>query len=656
MRRLLPLLLLLLATPALAETFAELRARFEREKGQDFQARYKTVQAIADLATPTALRFLVKVVEEDADSSIRNNTVHQIGRMPLPEAGAALIRFYRENEQLRSSVISSFASYRKEPLPEDIVREIREGSDQSLRSSLIRYLGLRKDPTFLAEAERFLMEFPTSTTTVINPLTQHASPEAGRLLVKIYDDTRQYDRDQIPKMFADGSPEARSVLAEAIELGKEPWLTHAAQIAARAKVAEVEPVLAGAIDGMEDGVHRAVLLECLGHVGLATEAARELVLRLLRSPDEEVAVSAIRAIRAGPVKEAIPVLISMLRAEDGWLRAEIVVTLGRITGQQFGDRIDLWEAWWANYGDEFDPAEVKPPDPDVLDQTMIDLAIEKGAAALRKIQGRDPPWIYASHPTGTTALVILALHAAGTDPKDRAFREALAWLLDQPVPDRTYETALVAMALNAVGGKRYKRRIAECARRLAETQNQQGYWGYPTGNGDHSNSQYAVLGLRAAARAGVKVHSRTWRAIRDHLLGVQGEDGGWSYTPANRTHSSCSMSAAGVSCMLIVLENLEMDEEEAAKVRASIDRGFDALGEKMNLSKDTLYALYGIERAGILGSRALMGGKPWYAPGAKRLVEEQGRDGFWRGNYDVAVQTAFAILFLKKATAPISSR
>ena len=35
-----------------------------------------------------------------------------------------------------------------------------------------------------------------------------------------------------------------------------------------------------------------------------------------------------------------------------------------------------------------------------------------------------------------------------------------------------------------------------------------------------------------------------------------------------------------------------------------------------------------------------MGERAWYPPGATRLVGEQGRDGFWQGNYKAAVETA----------------
>jgi hypothetical protein len=375
-----------------------------------------------------------------------------------------------------------------------------------------------------------------------------------------------------------------------------------------------------------------------------------------------VAVAAIRAVRSGAVAEAIPVLIGMMRGEEGVIRAEVRVTLERITGQQFGDRVDIWEAWWRDYGDTFDPKDVKPPAEDQLDQTLVDLAIEKGAAALRAAQTRDAkaraaPWVYAGHPVGTTALVLLALHAAGTEPKDRPFAEGLRWLVEEPVPASTYDAGLVAMALETIAGKKFRQKIAEAARLLISWQNTDGYWGYPTGNGDHSNSQYAVLGLRSAARAGIPVPGKAWKAIRDHFFATQNEDGGWNYVPQSRKDtSSSSMTSAGVTCLLICLENMELDEAGRTEILASIDRGFDALGKLMKLDKDSLYALYGIERAGVLGSRSLMGGNPWYVPGAKRLVEEQGRDGFWRGQYHEAVDSAFAILFLKKATAPLSTR
>ncbi len=661
MRALRPLLavsvLALLALPVRAETFAELRARFEKEKGRDFQTRYKTLQAISDLGTDEAARFIEDTIRNDSDSSIRANGIHQLARIQRPGVADALLKLYKDKPDQRGTVISAYTSYRTEPLPAAVVDECLSGTDSSVRSSLVRYLAKRKDPRFLREAERFLDEFPTSATSIVSELTTNLTPETGRMLVKLYDDTRSYDRDTIPKAFAGAPAEVRAVVAEAIARGKEPLLTKAAQIAARARVKEAEEALVGAVKAAKEDEKKAMLLEALGATGLESFEAQDLVISLLRSPKPTVAVAAVRALRASPAVEAIPVLIAMLRSEEGIIRAEVRVTLERMTGQQFGDMVDLWEKWWAEYGDEFDPRDVKPPAEDALDQTLVDLAIEKGAAALLKVQGKEEPWSYGGHPVGTTALVLLALHAAGVDGKDRGFAAALKYVLEQAVPAQTYDAGIVAMALETVGGKKYRTKVAEAAKQLLTTQNPEGFWGYPSGDGDHSNSQYAVLGLRSAVRAGVSVPERAFKAARDHFLSAVCDDGGWSYQPTFKTSSSSSMTSAGVSSLLICMENMpSLTEEEKATVMAAIDRGFDALGKNMKLDKDSLYALYGIERAGVLGGRASMGGNPWYVPGARRLIEEQGRDGFWHGQYHEAVDTAFAILFLKKATAPIYSR
>lgn len=297
---------------------------------------------------------------------------------------------------------------------------------------------------------------------------------------------------------------------------------------------------------------------------------------------------------------------------------------------------------------------MKAPDVNGVDQALVDLAIERGAAALFALQGKTPPWKYASHPVGTTALVVLALHAAGFDRRDKRMQAALDYLQKAPVPETTYDAGLVAMALEALGAKRYRRHITACARRLLETQLDAGLWGYPTGNGDNSNTQYAVLGLRAAARAGVRIRRSTWKKIGEYFLEHRCADGGFSYAVQPAARGSSSMTAAGVSCLLICLENGKFGEEDASAIREVVEEAFQALGAVMKLDKDTLYALYAIERSGVLGQRKVIGGKPWYVPGARRLVDDQGRDGLWRGNYAEVVETAFAILFLKRATVPLA--
>jgi hypothetical protein len=50
-----------------------------------------------------------------------------------------------------------------------------------------------------------------------------------------------------------------------------------------------------------------------------------------------------------------------------------------------------------------------------------------------------------------------------------------------------------------------------------------------------------------------------------------------------------------------------------------------------------------------------VGGKDWYFEGATQLIARQRKNGSWNegGRLDI-VETCFALLFLKRATAPIT--
>jgi hypothetical protein len=73
-----------------------------------------------------------------------------------------------------------------------------------------------------------------------------------------------------------------------------------------------------------------------------------------------------------------------------------------------------------------------------------------------------------------------------------------------------------------------------------------------------------------------------------------------------------------------------------------------------------LYYLYGLERAGALAGRGLVGEHDWYLEGAKHILGMQKPDGRWStgtlGSGETegsdALDTAWALLFLKRATRP----
>ena len=68
------------------------------------------------------------------------------------------------------------------------------------------------------------------------------------------------------------------------------------------------------------------------------------------------------------------------------------------------------------------------------------------------------------------------------------------------------------------------------------------------------------------------------------------------------------------------------------------------------------YYLYAVERTGILSDLDTFGKIDWYKTGAEFILDAQKAEGHWdEGNtYGGTVKdTCFAILFLRRATAPL---
>ena len=68
--------------------------------------------------------------------------------------------------------------------------------------------------------------------------------------------------------------------------------------------------------------------------------------------------------------------------------------------------------------------------------------------------------------------------------------------------------------------------------------------------------------------------------------------------------------------------------------------------------------LYALERAGSLSFTQTFGAHDWYAEGSKYLVDGQKSDGSWdakSGFKRTVWDTCFAVLFLRRATAPVAT-
>ncbi len=305
-----------------------------------------------------------------------------------------------------------------------------------------------------------------------------------------------------------------------------------------------------------------------------------------------------------------------------------------------------------------------------IPQKKINQAIDKGVDYLLRTQYPDGSFkMYDNYPVGSTALAMYTLLKCGLAPDHQAVRRAEAYILTRQ-EKRTYTYGCVLLALQAQDPKRHKARIFSMARELLSWQRAGGLWAYPTGSEDFSNSQYGLLGLWAASKAGFKIPLRVLKKAAQGFAKHQKAYGGWCYRPFQKGPVSGSMTAAGGGSTGLILKLLKKAgaerSREAAEAAGHLSRALRWFAEHFtprenwvppNLPKRNYwlyYYLYGVERLGAFAHVEKFGKHNWYWEGAEFLVKKQSRGGFW-GIYPGSVRdTCFALLFLRRATAPVT--
>jgi hypothetical protein len=375
-------------------------------------------------------------------------------------------------------------------------------------------------------------------------------------------------------------------------------------------------------------------------------------------------------------------------------------------------------------------------------QPRVDAAIEAGLRYLRAVQGGDGSFTEArSFPGGVTALACYTLRVCKVPADDpaavRAFgamRRAWDGSLRGRDPGgrrdvKTYTAALLCMALaehgtpqdsaDRSGERTYLLAnldaawMRELVKHLVGLQDGRGRWGYGWGGAqdgtyDNSNTQYALLGLKAASRAGVRADTKVWAKTLQHLIDGQREsgpsvprdDGEPARDAKGRTASRpidharpwpydskdldprFSMTAGGVGSVVICRSELLGDpsyrKETDAKAEKAARDGIAWMGRQMDdefvfnartarewgFDSWASYSVYAVERAGVLAGVRRMGKHDWYAEGAEFLMSIQAPHGGWvpRGTRplktevdpeEAVVSTCFALLFLARGTPPV---
>lgn len=335
--------------------------------------------------------------------------------------------------------------------------------------------------------------------------------------------------------------------------------------------------------------------------------------------------------------------------------------------------------------------------PDVTPDAVRD-AIKRGVEFLKSKQSKGN-WEEAfqgigNSKGGVTALCLLALLESGVDPSDPVIKKGLEYLRDLP-PQATYTVSLQTMVFCKAFPKQDRTRIRTNVEWLLKTarhiQDKRGIaWSYPLGEGgafpmamdtDNSNTQYAVLALREAHLAGVRVEDETWRDIQTYYERCQLPTGGWAYHGFQVGligGERLTMTAAGVCGLLISGMSLHKNKENLfADGRVTncgnlsqndpLARGLKRLGQTFRIRQGRaelsyyFYNLYGLERAGRLSGMRFFHDADddnidWYRIGAADLLRNQQANGKWSGasvdGIDV-IATSFALLFLSKGKTPV---
>ncbi|HKB00728.1 MAG TPA: hypothetical protein VKD90_00850, partial [Gemmataceae bacterium] len=195
--------------------------------------------------------------------------------------------------------------------------------------------------------------------------------------------------------------------------------------------------------------------------------------------------------------------------------------------------------------------------------------------------------------------------------------------------------------------------------------------------GDHSNTQFATVGLWCGRRHYVDV-SAALSLLDQHYRKVQNnQDGGWSYTQSGGS-STAAMTCAGLMGLAMGFGAKNLDatgdlraaaQDEFAKDLA-VANGLKFLGNilaagpALNMASGdhvapgvqpgmNYYFMWSLERVGMVYGLTTIGKVDWYEWGAEGIVKSQRRDGSWHSNDfhsgSPENSTSFALLFLCRA-------
>ena len=319
---------------------------------------------------------------------------------------------------------------------------------------------------------------------------------------------------------------------------------------------------------------------------------------------------------------------------------------------------------------------------------------------------------YKEQHGGYKSLYAYTFLKAGDPPTSPEITDALAEIrrkcqttgyTPHDVSHGIYEAATDIMLLADANPGGNQSQIATITQFILQSQRPDGAWTYAgIKEADSSITQYGMLGLWAAERAGVRIPMSVWSNAAKWFVATQMKDGGFTYWPgttngAGGGNSYSNMAFAGTACLLLsriyiygelpmygtenrpkpkkfgVLDNVKAQtsvddwvkrRSEVADVvpLASLDqgiaRGLAWITSHWVTSSVTGvvsrgYFYYSLERVGALSASDKLGGHDWFNECLPVAIGFQAADGSWDDGTGKPCATALSTLFLTRTTGRI---
>ncbi|MFH0946035.1 MAG: prenyltransferase/squalene oxidase repeat-containing protein [Planctomycetota bacterium] len=311
------------------------------------------------------------------------------------------------------------------------------------------------------------------------------------------------------------------------------------------------------------------------------------------------------------------------------------------------------------------PAFALPEEEETLDlRDRVNQAIFQGVSCLRAQEDQLEAGLFEpEYPGGATCLAYYTLLMCGVSPDD-----PFALRLEQQVVaisrevSHTYTLSLALLGLMSGNREDHGATIALLIARLEAGQFRQengGAWGYtlpaghtgetgrqrrhavahwaaPDGWWDNSNSQYAILALRAAVDFGYAVDPKVFERAAEHFLEEQKSNGGFGYSSTHRPQPYISMTAGAAGSLAMCADLVAAGASGrslAHRIRLRLGRAERWLGHHLSFpcadSPWPYYAAYSVERFGHYAQLDSCGQLDWYREGAEWLIAVQAEDGSW---------------------------